>query len=69
MNKCPYEWRLTYYIQNRDRTKTHTHQEIIRKKMDQGSQKKKLGKIISKEAFVIQHETGYYHCWTDRDIG
>jgi hypothetical protein len=44
MNKCPYEWRLTYNIQNRDRTKTHTHQEIIRKKMDQGSQKKEVGK-------------------------
>jgi len=27
MNKCPYEWRLTYNIQNRNRTKTliHTH--------------------------------------------
>jgi hypothetical protein len=32
MNKCPYEWRLTYNIQNRDRTKnihTHRYQEII----------------------------------------
>jgi hypothetical protein len=24
MNKCPYEWRLTHNIQNRDRTKTRT---------------------------------------------
>jgi hypothetical protein len=45
MNKCPYEWRLTSNIQNRDRTEnthTHTHidQEIIRK---QGSKISKKG--------------------------
>ncbi len=47
---------------------THTRTYIKRlfeKNKDQG-----IGeKIIKKEAFVIQHETEYYHCWIDRYIG
>jgi len=49
MNKCPYEWRLTYNIQNRDRTKTHTHQEIIQKEK---------GSRLAKKGFGKNHQLG-----------
>jgi hypothetical protein len=50
-------------------TYTHTHTKRLFENKEQRLAKKNLGKIINEEAFVIQHETEYYHCWIDRDIG
>jgi len=47
---------------------THTYQEIIWKQRSRLA-KKDLREIINEKAFVIQHETEYYHCWLDRNIG
>ena len=51
-NKCPYEWRLTYTIQNQDRRKhthAHAHQEIIRQRKRSGIARMK-GNRKKKEA-------------------
>lgn len=66
--------REIYKIEIKQKTRTHTHTFTKRlfESKDQNSAKKRgknLGEIINEEAFVIQHETEYYHCWVDRDIG
>lgn len=44
--------------------KKKTHEIKVRKQ-----NREPLEELIDSEAFVIQHETEYDHCWTDRDIG
>lgn len=78
MNKCPYTngaLHTIYKIEIEQKTRTHIYQKRLIENKDQNSAEKKkeerknLGEIINEEAFVIQHETEYYHCWIDRNIG
>lgn len=55
---------------------TLRYQEIIEKENKETGQsrfkkqdKRNMEGIINRDAFVIQHETEYYHCWTDRAPG